>query len=126
MKMAAPEKARQGAMTQAMRANAWLTAADRALRVAFAQSGRIRSEAMVRSALRVGPDPKSDVVVRDERFRGPLFVEAPDGSWVLHLPARVSGRLAQGGHSERLDAEAHPRRIALAPDARGKLELEDG
>ena len=72
-----------GAMTQAM--SAWVTASERVVRVALTRGDRIETEMLASDTLRVGSREQADVVVRDPRYAGKLFVRNRRG-WVLRVP----------------------------------------
>ena len=111
-----------GAMTQAM--SAWVTASERVVRVALTRGDRIETEMLASDTLRVGSREQADVVVRDPRYAGKLFVRNRRG-WVLRVPEGVRGKLANGGPVRPIDP-GPAREIELAPDARGRLETSEG
>lgn len=111
-----------GAMTQAM--SAWVTASERVVRVALTRGDRIEIEKLTAQTLRIGPRESADLIVRDARYGGRLFVRTKQG-WTLRVPEGVQGKLANGGPVRPIDP-GPAREIELAPDARGRLETAEG
>lgn len=111
-----------GAMTQAM--SAWVTASERVVRVALTRGDRIEIEKLTAETLRIGTRESADLVIRDPRYAGKLFVRTKTG-WTLRVPEGVRGKLANGGPVKPIDP-GPAREIELAPDARGRLETDEG